>query len=42
MAITYIHMALGYPDDSTVISGARNSANVFIIIDMEKALSDGI
>jgi 2'-phosphotransferase len=42
MARTHIHLATGYPDDSTVISGARNSANVFIVIDMEKALSDGI
>ena len=42
MARTHIHFATGYPDDSTVISGARNSANVFIIIDMEKALFDGI
>jgi 2'-phosphotransferase len=42
MARTHIHMATGYPDDSSVISGARSSADVFIIIDMEKALSDGI
>lgn len=42
MTRTHIHMASGYPDDSTVISGARSSADVFIIIDMEKALSDGI
>jgi len=42
MARTHIHMASGYPDNSTVISGARNSANVFIVIDMEKALLDGI
>lgn len=42
MSRTHIHLASGYPDDSTVISGARSSANVFIIIDMEKALMDGI
>lgn len=42
MARTHIHLATRYPDDSTVISGARNSANVFIVIDIEKALSDGI
>lgn len=42
MSRTHIHLATGYPNDSTVISGARSSANVFIIIDMEKALSDGI
>jgi 2'-phosphotransferase len=39
---THIHMATGFPDDQTVISGARNSANVFILIDMEKAIGDGI
>lgn len=42
MARTHIHFATGFPVDSNVISGARSSANVFIIIDMEKALSDGI
>jgi 2'-phosphotransferase len=42
MSRTHIHLATGYPSDSNVISGARNSANVFIIIDMEKALADGI
>lgn len=42
IARTHIHMATGYPDNSTVISGAKNSANVFIIIDIEKALFDTI
>lgn len=42
MERTHIHMATGFPDDQTVISGARSSANVFILIDMEKALADGI
>jgi 2'-phosphotransferase len=42
MTRTHIHFAIGFPDDSNVISGARSSADVFIIIDMEKALSDGI
>ena len=42
MSRTHIHFATGFPTDSNVISGARSSANVFIIIDMEKALSDGI
>ena len=40
MARTHIHMATGYPDDSSVISGARSSVDVFIIIDMKKALAD--
>lgn len=42
MARTHIHLATGFPDNSKVISGARNSANVFIVIDMEKAIKDGI
>lgn len=42
MARTHIHMATGFPDDSKVISGARGSSDVFIIIDTEKALNDGI
>lgn len=42
MSRTHIHFATGFPSNSNVISGARNSANVFIIIDMEKALDDGI
>ena len=42
MARSHIHFASGYPSDATVISGARTNANVFVILDMEKALSDGI
>jgi 2'-phosphotransferase len=42
MSRTHIHMATGYPTDSQVISGARGSSEVFIVIDMEKALADGI
>lgn len=42
MSRTHIHMATGFPSDSQVISGARGSSEVFIIIDMEKALVDGI
>lgn len=42
MTRTHIHMASGFPNDTHIISGARGSANVFIIIDMEKALADGI
>ena len=42
MSRTHIHMATGYPSDSQVISGARGSSEVFIVIDMEKALADGI
>jgi RNA:NAD 2'-phosphotransferase (TPT1/KptA family) len=42
MGRTHIHFACGFPSDSNVISGARSSANVFIVIDMEKAMIDGI
>lgn len=42
MSRTHIHMASGFPHDSQVISGARNSANVFILINMKKAMDDGI
>jgi len=42
MERTHIHMATGFPNDSQVISGARGSSEVFIIIDMKKALADGI
>lgn len=39
---THIHMAKGLPGDSNVISGMRKSSTVFIIINVEKALSEGI
>lgn len=42
MERTHIHMATGFPNDKTVISGVRSSADVFILIDMEKAMKDGI
>ncbi len=42
MGRTHIHFATGFPSDSNVISGARSSANVFILLDMEKAMEDGI
>lgn len=38
----HIHFAIGLPGDNKVISGARQSADVFIYADMEKAISDGI
>jgi 2'-phosphotransferase len=40
MSRQYIHMANGLPGE--VKSGARNSCNVFIHIDMKKAMDDGI
>lgn len=42
MSRTHIHFASGFPSDKKVISGARNSANVFIEIDMKLAMDDGI
>ena len=34
--------AQGYPGDKGVISGLRKSADVIIVLDLEKALNDGI
>ena len=42
MSRTHIHFASGFPDNKNIISGARSNANVFIQIDMDLALSDGI
>lgn len=42
MKRTHIHMAKGKPGDTNVISGIRKSANVFIFIDVEKALAENI
>ncbi|CAH1965669.1 unnamed protein product [Acanthoscelides obtectus] len=42
MSRNHIHFATGLPNDATVISGIRASAEVFIYIDLKQALSDGI
>lgn len=42
MGRTHIHFASGFPDNKNVISGARSNTNVFIELDMNMALSDGI
>lgn len=42
MARNHIHMTTGYPGDADVISGMRNSCEVFIEIDVKKAMDDGI
>lgn len=39
--ITHIHFSTGYQDD-TVISGMRKTCEIFIEIDMKKAMDDGI
>ncbi|CAF4488076.1 unnamed protein product, partial [Rotaria sp. Silwood2] len=38
---TYIHFAPGLPKQSGVISGMRSNAELYIYIDMKKALKDG-
>ncbi len=35
-------MAIGYPKDHEVISGMRTTCDLFIEIDVEKAVHDGI
>ena len=42
MGRTHIHCAIGYPNNKNVISGARKTSDIFIEIDMEKAMNDGI
>ena len=41
MKRNHIHFAAGEPGDQGVISGMRSSAQVFIYIDVEKAMSEG-
>lgn len=38
----HVHFAIGYPQDQQVISGMRKSCEIFIEIDMHKAIHDGI
>ena len=42
MKRNHIHFAAGEPGDQGVISGMRSSAQVFIYVDTEKAMADGI
>ncbi|KAF7728379.1 tRNA 2'-phosphotransferase 1 [Apophysomyces ossiformis] len=42
MSRNHIHLAPGLPSDEGVISGMRTTSEVFIYIDMAKALADGI
>jgi 2'-phosphotransferase len=39
---THIHFATGLPGEGGVISGMRRTASVYIFIDPEPCLSDGI
>ncbi|CAD8079613.1 unnamed protein product [Paramecium primaurelia] len=42
MARQHIHFAVGLPGDDAVISGMRNTCEVIIQVDMEKAMNAGI
>ncbi|CAK62052.1 unnamed protein product (macronuclear) [Paramecium tetraurelia] len=42
MARQHIHFAVGLPGDDAVISGMRNTCEVIIEVDMEKAMKAGI
>jgi len=42
MTRKHIHFSIGYSDDNKVISGMRKSCDIFIEIDMKKAIDDGI
>lgn len=42
MKRNHIHFAKGLPTDADIISGVRSNAQVFIYIDLNKALADNI
>ncbi|XP_016853188.1 tRNA 2'-phosphotransferase 1 isoform X2 [Anolis carolinensis] len=42
MGRSHIHLAPGLPGDAAVLSGMRNNCEVAIVIDIAKALADGI
>ncbi|KAI9358067.1 phosphotransferase KptA/Tpt1 [Pilaira anomala] len=42
MTRNHIHFAVGLPDESHVVSGMRNTSQVYIYIDIAKARADGI
>jgi len=42
MSRNHIHFAVGYPEDKDVISGMRNTCEIFIEIDLDLALKNGI
>eukprot|EP00750_Incisomonas_marina_P032055 INCI8795.1.p1 GENE.INCI8795.1~~INCI8795.1.p1 ORF type:complete len:371 (+),score=55.53 INCI8795.1:214-1326(+) len=42
MRRNHIHMAIGLPGDSGVVSGMRNGANVYVFVDAAKMLAAGI
>jgi 2'-phosphotransferase len=42
MSRNHIHFAIGMPKDEGVISGMRQSSEVYIEIDLSAAMEDGI
>ncbi len=42
MSRNHIHFAMGYPEDSQVISGVRQGCDVFIELNLELAMRNGI
>lgn len=42
MGRQHIHFAKGILDDITVLSGIRRDVQVYIFVDLEKALNEGI
>jgi len=42
MGRNHVHFAIGMPGEKEVISGMRMTCDVFIELDMEKALKDGM
>lgn len=42
MSRNHIHFSIGLPSSNHVISGMRNNSDLFIYVDIEKAIADGI
>ena len=42
MSRNHVHLAPGYPGEKEVLSGMRTNCNLFIEIDMDRAMKDGI
>ena len=42
MTRNHVHLAPGYPGEKEVISGMRKNCDLFIQLDMEKAMADGM
>ena len=42
MKRNHVHFAIGYPKDDEVISGMRNTCDIFIEIDLPRALESGM